>query len=137
MPTFKSPVARFLPLAALLVLAASSCSSGPSVGGDASLPANGLSPVGTIVAGTVTSPILNEELQDLTVAVGTIVTWVNEDPIAHTATSGKPTGTTRIWDSNTIMFGGSFSRELPESGVFPYYCVFHHGMRATITVVGA
>jgi plastocyanin len=64
------------------------------------------------------------------IETGSIVTWVNNDSVAHTVTSS-----TGIWDSGTIPPGQSFSRMFNDEGAFPYFCELHPGMRGTIRVV--
>ena len=65
----------------------------------------------------------------LTVTVGTTVTWVNNDSVAHTATSN-----TGAFDTGTIAAGGSGSFRFQSAGTFPYRCTIHPGMTASITV---
>ena len=73
---------------------------------------------------------------DLTITVGTKVTWTNEDPVGHTSTSGATVGLTDIWDSRPMAPGDSFSFTFTEVGTFPYFCLFHPTtMTATITVL--
>lgn len=64
-----------------------------------------------------------------TIQVGTTVQWINSDNVAHTSTS-----TTNVWSSPTILPGGSYSFTFQSTGSFPYHCVIHPGMVATITV---
>src|SRR5262245_27309556 len=59
----------------------------------------------------------------LTVAVGSTVTWTNNDTIAHTATSNNS-----VFDSGSIPAGGSFSFRFQNTGSFNYRCTFHPGM---------
>ena len=66
---------------------------------------------------------------ELTVAVGTTVTWMNTDSIAHTSTSDV-TG----WNSGTLAPGGQFSFAFQTAGTFPYHCTIHPGMVGTVVV---
>lgn len=69
---------------------------------------------------------------ELTVPVGTAVTWTNQDGIAHTTTSDDA-----VWDSGVLAGGGTFSFTFDEPGSFEYFCSIHPAqMRATITVEG-
>lgn len=65
----------------------------------------------------------------LTVAVGTTVTWTNNDTVAHTATSQN-----NLWDTGDIEPGAQGKMTFSSGGSFPYYCIFHPGMVGTITV---
>ncbi len=73
--------------------------------------------------------------QDLTVPGGTTVTWVNRDLEEHSSTSGSPAAPDGRWDSKAISPGGSFSFTFTEAGSFPYFCIHHVNMKATVTVV--
>ena len=65
-----------------------------------------------------------------TVSVGTTVTWVNQDPFAHTTTSNSG-----AWDSGSIASTGSFQRTFATAGTFPYHCTIHGTpMSGTIVV---
>jgi copper-containing nitrite reductase len=76
---------------------------------------------------------------DLTVDLGTKVTWLNKDPVYHTVTSDDASGPL---DSPNIQAGESFAFTFTEAGVYPYHCVPHAslqggryvGMIGTITV---
>jgi plastocyanin len=67
----------------------------------------------------------------ITVAVGTTVTWKNNDGIAHTSTSD-----TGVWDTGNIAAGGSAVTTFNTAGTFPYNCKYHvsMGMRGTVIV---
>ena len=84
---------------------------------------------------------------DLTVAAGDTVTWVNEDPVDHTITSGRPgkqgipgvsDGTEPkldgLFDEPLAREGSTFSFTFEEPGTFVYFCRVHAAMKATITV---
>ena len=67
--------------------------------------------------------------EDVTVDVGTAVTWTNEDAAPHTATADDgsfDTGDLREGDEDTVTFS--------EAGSFTYFCEFHKFRRAKITV---
>lgn len=74
---------------------------------------------------------------NVTVPVGTRVTWTNLDgPTLHTATSDATP--TPVWDSGTLAGGVSFSFVFSQVGSFPYHCNFHlflPAMHGTITVI--
>lgn len=70
----------------------------------------------------------------ITVAVGTEVTFANEDTAPHTATSGdspKPDG---VFDTDIIEKGASKSIKLDKAGTFAYFCELHPFMEATVIV---
>lgn len=67
----------------------------------------------------------------LEVAVGTTVTWINEDELPHTATATTPDVP---FDSAYMALGDRFSYTFDEPGEFPYFCVFHPRMRAVVVV---
>ena len=66
---------------------------------------------------------------ELSVAVGTTVTWTNTDAIAHTSTSDAPG-----WDSGIVAPGGQFSFAFQTAGTFQYHCAIHPGMIGTVVV---
>ena len=89
----------------------------------------------------ITSDIEKFALKDLTIKVGTTVTWKQKDRgTSHTSTSGiggsdpKPDG---VWDRPEMTQGGSFRHTFKEAGIFQYYCRVHPTiMSATVTVEG-
>lgn len=71
----------------------------------------------------------------ITVSVGTTVTWVNNDGVSHTVTSGTPGNSTGPFDSSTIPPGGKFNFKFDSKGTFKYYCTIHPSqMQATVIV---
>ncbi len=64
----------------------------------------------------------------LVVKPGTTVSWVNEDPAPHTATSEGN------FDSGTLGKGQTFSRTFNEAGAFDYICTIHPSMKGRILV---
>jgi plastocyanin len=74
----------------------------------------------------------------VTVSVGEIVTWVNTDNAAHTATAGSATdGPSGVFDSSLIMAGGSYSYTADTVGTFAYMCMVHPWMEGTVIVEAA
>nr|MDQ3045247.1 cupredoxin domain-containing protein [Chloroflexota bacterium] len=69
----------------------------------------------------------------LSVPVGTTVTWINEGQTVHTASALD--GATRIWDSEIMESGDSFSFRMTQAGSFEYLCLIHPDMIASIDVV--
>lgn len=80
------------------------------------------------------SSIASFTLEDLTVSVGTTVTWTNQDRATHTATSGTPRSRSGVWDSGNLGLGGQFSFTFTEAGTFQYFCRIHNSMTGTVTV---
>ena len=69
------------------------------------------------------------EPEQLTVAPGTTVTWVNDGAVPHTSTADDG-----AWDSGTLQPGESFSFTFDDPGDYSYLCEIHPDMTATITV---
>jgi plastocyanin len=66
----------------------------------------------------------------LTVAVGTAVTWTNNDSVAHTVTSD-----TKVFDSGSITAAvGTYSYTFTVAGTYNYHCTIHPMMTAKIIV---
>jgi plastocyanin len=63
----------------------------------------------------------------LSVTVGSLVTWVNNDNSPHTVTSNMSQ-----FDSNIIPAGASFSHTFDSPGIYGYYCTIHPFMRGEI-----
>ena len=68
---------------------------------------------------------------DLTVAVGSEVTWTNGDGPDHTTSSDDD-----AWDSGVLATGETFSVVFDTPGIFEYHCNIHPRMTATVTVEG-
>lgn len=72
--------------------------------------------------------------QNLTIPVGTKITWTNRDTATHTATSLE--GAVAPFESGKLSTGQSFTFTFTQPGVYPYYCSIHPNMKAMITVTG-
>ncbi len=89
-------------------------------------------PVDERVVGSVVVVVRDFEFvpREIRVAPGTKVTWINCGPdAAHTATSD-----TRVFDSPLLAPGRAFTYTFTQAGTFPYFCVPHPFMRATVIV---
>ncbi len=64
-----------------------------------------------------------------TVAVGTTITWTNQDATAHTVTQDGGG-----FDSGSLAQNATFSQTFATKGTFSYHCRFHSSMVATVTV---
>jgi plastocyanin len=65
----------------------------------------------------------------LVVAVGTTVTWTNNDSIAHDSVADGG-----MWNSGILSPGQSFPFRFATAGTFTYKCTIHPNMLGTVTV---
>ncbi len=103
---------RVLPIAlTLLTLALVACATEPPDATSATaLPPTATSEsTGSEATQQVPSDIVGFQLKDLTVEVGTTITWTNRDRAQHTSSSGAPEAPTDIWDSPRLGAGETFS----------------------------
>lgn len=109
---------RLVPLALVAAVSLTAC-----VADDASPP-----------AGTVTVSISQSrfETRELRVPAGTTVVFENTDAAAHTVTSAD--GSPLMFDSGEFGQGETFEITFDEPGEYPYFCVIHPTMRATVVV---
>src|SRR5688572_14675106 len=95
-------------------------------------------------AGAVHLKLLSFTPDALDVPAGTTVEWVDDNPIAHTITSGAyevgadglrtsetPDGT---FDGKVATTGDTFTFTFAQPGTYTYYCAIHKGMNATLVV---
>jgi plastocyanin len=66
--------------------------------------------------------------QMVTVPVGTMVTWTNNDGVRHTVTEDNG-----LFDG-AVGSGSSFSFTFTKAGTYTYHCRIHPSMTATIVV---
>ncbi len=72
---------------------------------------------------------------EVTVDVGSEVTWSNDDSAAHTVTSGDiEGGPDGKFNSDLFLAGKKFSHKFDEAGEFPYFCQVHPWMKGTVIV---
>jgi len=72
---------------------------------------------------------------EVTVAVGTTVTWSNDDNAVHTVTSGHSvSGIDELFDSGIFMFGDIFEFTFNDAGTFDYFCMVHPWMAGIVYV---
>jgi plastocyanin len=86
---------------------------------------------------TVTVATFSFAPDPLVVSVGTVITFVNEDPIDHTVTAGtREAPEPEHFDGQLARKGSTFELTLDEPGSYDYFCQIHPGpgMTATITV---
>jgi plastocyanin len=72
------------------------------------------------------------EPAEVTVKVGTTVTWVNVGPTDHTTTAYIDGD--KYWDSAIMSEGDTYSFTVEEPGTFEYLCALHPSMTATLIV---
>ena len=66
---------------------------------------------------------------EVTVTIGTTVTWTNNDPVAHTVTDVN-----QAWDSGLFDQGYTYSKTFDQPGVYDYYCIPHPMMIGRVVV---
>jgi plastocyanin len=114
----------FLIAAATLVVG---CGGGSSEEGSSTAKASPGSGGG---AKSVTIADYTYEPAELTVPVGTKVSFGNQDSTPHTATSKMP----GAFESGSIDTDQTRAITMEDAGTFAYYCAFHPFMKGTITV---
>jgi plastocyanin len=67
--------------------------------------------------------------ENITVAVGTTVTWTNEGDLAHSATSQS-----KVFDTGLLGSGESASFTFDRPGTYEYFCSPHPWMIAQVIV---
>jgi plastocyanin len=67
----------------------------------------------------------------MTIKLGDVVVWTNEDPFPHTATA---IAATPAFDSKPVAPGGRFIFKPAAKGDYPYKCTLHTTMRGTLHV---
>lgn len=135
---------RFAAAALLSAIVLSACGgSSPSPGGQTESDAGSSSSSTSIeVVNIAYAP------ETVEVAVGTEVTWTNQDEsVRHTVTSGTPgdNGVPGVSEGEPSKPDGTFDGDLPdasatfvftfeEAGTFPYFCAVHPSMTGEIVV---
>jgi len=75
---------------------------------------------------------------EVTVDVGGVVTWSNDDTAAHTVSSALPTSPSEevgaLFDSGLFLAGTTFSHTFDEEGEFDYFCIVHPWMQGMVIV---
>jgi plastocyanin len=119
---------RFAALAFAALLAVAACSSSATSASPA--PASVVAPAASAAAGSAVS-IANFSFQPatITVAVGSTVTWTNNDSTNHTVTADDGS-----FKSGPIAAGATFSQAFAKAGTFAYHCSIHTSMTATVVV---
>lgn len=128
-------IAAVLVLAVVLAACGGDDDATPSAADDASS--------SEATATEVTIELVAFSPEQLEVDAGATVIWSNEDPGAHTVTSGAvEQGTAGVttspdgrFDSGNIAGGDSFEQRFDEAGTYEYFCALHPAtMRGVINV---
>lgn len=76
----------------------------------------------------------------MSVAVGTTVTWINEDSLFHTISSGSSNATIAApngeFDSGGVQTGEIYAHTFDSISTFDYHCTRHPWMVGQIQVIG-
>lgn len=67
--------------------------------------------------------------EEITVAPGTTITWVNHDDVPHTVVS-----TDKKFKSKALDTDDTFSFTFKDPGTYEYFCSLHPKMTAKVTV---
>jgi plastocyanin len=71
----------------------------------------------------------------VTIGVGGMVTFANNDSAAHTSTAGTPAdGPSGVWDSSLVMMGAAYTTPALDAGEYPYFCMVHPWMEGLVIV---
>ena len=71
----------------------------------------------------------------VTIGVGGMVTFANNDSAAHTSTAGTPAdGPSGVWDSSMVMMGAAYTTPALDAGEYPYFCMVHPWMEGLVIV---
>ena len=68
------------------------------------------------------------------IKAGTQVTWINQDDIRHTITSGTPDNKDGRFDASLPGKGAKFSFTFAQPGTYRFFCDRHQHMRGEIVV---
>ena len=69
---------------------------------------------------------------NLTINVGDMVEWTNQDGVSHTSTSDDG-----VWDSGLLGQGDTFTYTFTLAGSYSYHCTPHPFMTGTVVVSAA
>ena len=132
MPTRRLAVALIAPLMMVACSSATPTPAPTAVHTNPPAATSAAPPAGTVApaaAGAVTIKGFAFQPAALEVAVGTTVTWTNQDTTGHTVTADDAS-----FDSGTVNGGATFSQVFNTAGTFAYHCKIHSSMHGTITV---
>jgi len=106
----------------------------PSEGASKTTPPTSDSPIPPVPTQSETIAIQDMAFnsKDITIKVGTKVTWTNNDSAKHTVTSDSASDDSPA--SAELAKGESYSFTFMKVGVYHYHCSLHSGMTGTVTV---
>lgn len=134
-------LAAAISVIALLVLAACGSSASGTTGGNTPASSPSVATTTPVKGNAVTISNFTFTPANLTVAVGTKVTWTNQDSAPHTVTStdgpSLGAGVTKTFDSGDLGQGGTFSFTFDKAGTYYYECTIHATMASMHAVVVA
>jgi len=113
----KTVISNILSVLLIVALLFTSCSKSDSSGGGYG---NNPPPAAPPATNTVNINGMSFSPSSKAVKVGTTVTWVNNDAVAHTVTADD-----NSFDSGSIAAGGKFTHTFSSAGTFAYHCNFH------------
>ena len=120
-------IRKVLKLAGVLAVVVASC-----VGSSASLQAGVRE--GSDGNMSVTIQVFQFRPTPIEVRAGTHVTWINQDDILHTVTSGTPESRDYRFEAPLNGKGASSTVTFTQAGLYPYFCDRHESMRGEIRV---
>jgi len=119
-----------------ILMSAIACGGGYSSPSTAPSPTPAPTPTSGAPSSSVAIPVGAASLgnsayapDELNVAAGTTVTWMNTDSVSHTSTSDASG-----WNSGIVAPGGQFSVAFQTPGRYSYHCAIHPGMVGTVVV---
>jgi plastocyanin len=115
-----SSIVRILIVAVVFTTAVPACSSGGAT--------ETTQPGSTADDVDVTIDNFSFDESTISVEVGTVVRWTNEQSVTHTVTSGDA-----LWDM-TLSSGATFEFTFEDPGTYPYFCAIHPSMTGTVEV---
>jgi amicyanin len=119
-------VIGLLALTTLLIFAVACQSSGAT---PTTSPPSSPSPTSTAGLTAVKISGLAFDPANITVPMGTVVTWTNLDSVPHTVTSD-----TGVFESGTLSRNATFSYTFNSRGTFSYSCTIHPSMKGKVVV---
>ena len=123
-------------VAAVALAAVAACVSDRQTTGPSQNISNCQLPLDSASLGATVTPVAIQGFafipREIHVRAGTTVTWINCEPAgtpAHTSTSDAG-----VWGSDLLQPGATFSFTFTQVGTFPYHCIPHPFMIATVVV---
>ncbi|MDB5289144.1 MAG: hypothetical protein JWL69_385 [Phycisphaerales bacterium] len=108
------------------------CHKGDGAAGPSVTPASDAGPQSTAQASATRMVGIDNfsfSPDEITVPVGTTVTWVNHDDVPHTVTSVD-----KRFASPALDTDGRFSQTFTAPGTYAYYCAVHQHMTGKVIV---